>query len=555
MRTKYRLVAAIIVVALAALGVFYYTVTAVIEHAFDTIETQETYENADRAANALNANVATLQNKVSDWSDWDDTYAFVENRNKAYIASNLPDGSALTDLGINMMLFINQQQHVVYTFAVDPTSGNITTVPADVLANFAPGSKLLAQNPSSQTGGILVTSEGTFQFAAQPILTSESQGPIHGTLVFGQWLTPDQITNLGNLVKLKLSYVNLSGPTAAGLSQVLGQHPKAGQDALKRVSAHEIIGYTVMADAYGHPAIVAESDAPREVHDVATSAVGQFYLLVLVDTALAVIVCLFLINTIRARDRTIALKNEFFSIASHELRTPLTVIRDYAQLMKFQFAKRLDDPKFDHMADNIDQTGAQLIGLVNVFLDAARMEQGKIPFEVKPFVLQPLIAGIKPEISAAAAKKGITFTVECPPDLPGALGDEARVRQVILNLIGNAMKFTDTGGITLRAEADAKFVHVYVNDTGRGMDEAAQRVLFQRFSQVKSGDARVGSGLGLFISKKLIEQMGGRIGVESSAPGIGTSIGFSLPIHKLLASPAPTPSSTPPTPPPGSGSF
>lgn len=198
--------------------------------------------------------------------------------------------------------------------------------------------------------------------------------------------------------------------------------------------------------------------------------------------------------------------------------------------MKFQFSRQVNDPKFDHMVDNIDQTGAQLIGLVNVFLDAARMEQGKIPFELKPFSIIPVVTGIQPEITATAHKKGLSFTVDMPINLPVAMGDEARVRQVILNIIGNSMKFTDTGGITLKAEATPKFLMVYINDTGRGMDLPSQKVLFQRFSQVRTGDARLGSGLGLFISKKLIEQMGGSIRVESSAPGIGTSISFSLPL-------------------------
>jgi signal transduction histidine kinase len=170
------------------------------------------------------------------------------------------------------------------------------------------------------------------------------------------------------------------------------------------------------------------------------------------------------------------------------------------------------------------------------------MEQGKIPFEVKPFSINPLLVGIQPEITATARKKGITFTVDSPPDLPMAMGDEARIRQVIMNIIGNAMKFTDTGGITLKSEVKGKMLKVYITDTGRGMDEAAQKVLFQRFSQVRAGDAKLGSGLGLFISKKLIEQMGGSIQVESSAPGIGTSIGFSLPLP---------PPNTPITPPAG----
>jgi signal transduction histidine kinase len=545
-RQKSRLLAAILLVALAAVGIFYYATSSVISHAFDTIETAEVNQNTDRAVEALNSSINQLVFKVTDWSSWDDTYAFVENRNKAYINSNLQP-SALSDIGIDTMLFFNQRGQLVFDEAVDPTSGNQVPVPTSLLQNFAPTSKLLASSDTSASQGLITLPTGTVEFVSEPILTSESTGPEHGTIVFGIWLTPSQISQFSALTKLNVNYYRLNDPSLPqALKKSLGTRPVPNEKTIVRLSSTQIIGYEVMPDVYGKAALVAKVQEVRDIHEVAMSALKRFLLLVLLDTIAAVAICLLLLETIRRRDRTIALKNEFFSIASHELRTPLTVIRDYAQLMKFQFSRQINDPKFDHMVDNIDTTGAQLIGLVNVFLDAARMEQGKIPFEVKPFSINPLLVGIQPEITATARKKGITFTVDTPPDLPLAMGDEARVRQIILNIIGNAMKFTDTGGITLKAEVKGKMLMVYVSDTGRGMDQAAQKVLFQRFSQVKTGDAKLGSGLGLFISKKLIEQMGGSIQVESSAPGIGTSISFSLPLP-------PPNAETPAAPPSASG--
>jgi signal transduction histidine kinase len=542
-----RLIAAIVLVALAALGVFYYATTSVINRAFDTIENRDVNQNTARGAEAITTFVNSLTFKVSDWSDWDDTYAFVENHNQAYITSNLLP-SALSLIGIHVMLFYNQQQKLVFSESIDPTTSQAVPTSSALLAQFAPGSKLLSTSVTSESQGLLALPSGVIQFVSEPILTSDSSGPIHGTLVFGTWLTPAEITQFGAQTQQNVNYYNLASTSIPpAVKSSLGAKPTVGEKNIVRVSSKQIVGYQVIPDAYGNPGLVVQVTQARDIHDVATSALSRFLWLVLLDSGAAIIVVLILAEMIRRRDRTIALKNEFFSIASHELRTPLTVIRDYAQLMKFTFSKQVNDPKFDHMADNIDSTGAQLIGLVNVFLDAARMEQGKIPFEVKPFALGPVMVALQPEVTATAHKKNVTFTVECPPDLPQAMGDEARVRQAILNLIGNAMKFTDTGGITLKAEAKGKMVMVYVSDTGRGMDEAAQKVLFQRFSQVKTGDAKLGSGLGLFISKKLIEQMGGSIQVDSSAPGIGTSISFSLPIAppqtmaamEASASPAP----------------
>jgi len=529
-RARSRLIGAVILVALAAIGVFYYATTNVISQAFTTIETQSISKNTDRAVQALDSQVDQLQSKVEDWSDWDDTYAFVENHNQTYITSNLQP-SALTQLSIDTMLFYNQAGKLVFGESVDPTSGNAVPTSPELLKSFSPGSSLMATTVNSQSKGILAYPDTAYQFVSLPILTSAGYGPPHGTLVFALQLTPSEVATLSTETQLKLQFFELSSPSLPkAVTATIGAHPKSGAITIDRVNAKEAVGYEVVSDVYGHSALVASATQARTIHDVADSALVRFLFVVLLDTLAAIGVSAMLLEIIRRRDRTIALKNEFFSIASHELRTPLTVIRDYAQLMKFQFSKQVADPKFDHMVDNIDQTGAQLIGLVNVFLDAARMEQGKIPFEVKAFSVIPVITGIQPEIVATAHKKGLAFTVDLPVSLPMAMGDEARVRQVILNVIGNSMKFTDAGSVTLKSEVKGKFLMVYVNDTGRGMDLPAQRVLFQRFSQVRSGDARLGSGLGLFISKKLIEQMGGTIQVESSAPGIGTSISFSLPL-------------------------
>jgi signal transduction histidine kinase len=209
------------------------------------------------------------------------------------------------------------------------------------------------------------------------------------------------------------------------------------------------------------------------------------------------------------------------------------------------------------MADQIDQAGAQLIGVVNVYLDAARLESGKIPFQPQPFAMIDIAKALGPQLQATGKAKNVSVVMDCNEALPQVIGDKERVQQIVLNLFGNALKFTDTGSITIKAEPRDKMMMVYVTDTGRGMDEAAQHKLFQRFSQVQSKDALRGSGLGLFISKKLVEQMGGQIQVESSAPGIGTTISFSLPLAPVTpvpvtpapAAPAATPAAIPETPP------
>jgi signal transduction histidine kinase len=529
MRGKSRLIVAILLVALLALGTFIYVTIFVINRAFISIEERDVRQNTGRAVDALNARVDLLQFKATDWAAWDDTYNFVENHNAAFTKSNLQNNS-LQNLGLNFMLFFNERQKLVEQKGIDVDSGADAPVPDGLLQLFAPGSEFLASDPNSLSKGLIALPDNTLQFVSMPILTSDGNGPIHGTLVFAYYLIPSEVANLSAVTHLNLSYWRLNDPRKPGdLTAAVGSHPSKPVTAVKTLSSSTILGFQTINDVYGKPGLVAEVTMPRDIHDVADSALRRFFIFVLIDTLAAAAIVIVLMRVISAKDQTITLKNEFFSIASHELRTPLTVIRDYSQLMKFKFSKDLGNPEFDKMADNIDKTSANLIGLVNTFLDAARLESGSIPFQTEDFSLHDLLDNLLPELSVTAHNKGVALNADCPPDLPQIRADKIRVQQIITNLFGNALKFTDQGSITIKAQYTGKMVTVYVTDTGRGMSEEEARTLFQRFQQVHQKDALHGSGLGLFISKKLIEQMGGTIRLESYAPGVGTSISFTLP--------------------------
>ena len=253
MRTRSRLIAAIILTALGALGVFYYATTEVISQAFSTIETQTVKQNTDRAVQAIDNQVEQLQSKVLDWSDWDDTYAFVENHNNNYIVSNL-QSSALTQLGIDTMLFYNQSGKLVFNESVDPTSGNPAATSSEVEKSFVLGSPLMATSVSSQSKGILAYPDGIFQFVALPILTSNATGPPHGTLVFGMWLTGAETSSLSTQTALNLNYYSLASPhLPSNLKTLLGPHPKSSLSLIDNVSSNQAIGYEVVSDAYGKP--------------------------------------------------------------------------------------------------------------------------------------------------------------------------------------------------------------------------------------------------------------------------------------------------------------
>jgi PAS domain S-box-containing protein len=223
-------------------------------------------------------------------------------------------------------------------------------------------------------------------------------------------------------------------------------------------------------------------------------------------------------------------KTEFVANMSHEIRTPLTAIIGFTGLLKDIEGLPIVATKY---VDRIATAGRSLLSVVNDVLDFSKIDSGQLsldpqPFEPGPFILETLdLAG------AQATAKGLTLSADIDPALPLAVyADSSRLRQVLLNLIGNAIKFTDKGGVTVSASplaGDPTRLRLAVSDTGAGIAKDKISRLFQRFSQVDGTISRThgGTGLGLAICKSLTEMMGGDIGVESTV-GAGTTFWFTI---------------------------
>lgn len=233
-------------------------------------------------------------------------------------------------------------------------------------------------------------------------------------------------------------------------------------------------------------------------------------------------------------------KDEFLSIASHELRTPLTAIRGNASLIKKHYADSISNPDVAEMIDDIHEGSVRLIGIVNDFLDVAAMEQGKINMQPAEFSLAELCHEVVHELENLCAAKNIKLASDPSVEqVPLVIADRQRIKQVLINLVGNAVKFTDEGSITISCWTDADCVHTVVTDTGRGMSEENQTLLFRKFQQAGSSlltrDTTKGTGLGLYISKQIVELSEGTIGLQSSTPGKGSAFSFSLPLRAAAA--------------------
>jgi PAS domain S-box-containing protein len=227
-------------------------------------------------------------------------------------------------------------------------------------------------------------------------------------------------------------------------------------------------------------------------------------------------------------------KDEFFSIASHELRTPLTAIRGNTALIKQYFADRIPDKDFQEMINDTHDASVRLIEIVNDFLDLSRLELGKIEFEKKSFNIIPLINSVIGEFQSQLTKTGLFLNlIEPKISLANVSADSAKVKQVLINLIGNSVKFTEKGGITISLKPQEAFLEIFITDTGRGIPLLNQSLLFRKFQQAGESlftrDTTKGTGLGLYISKIIVENMGGTIRLVSSKVGKGTTFVFTLP--------------------------
>lgn len=355
----------------------------------------------------------------------------------------------------------------------------------------------------------------------------------------------DERTDLG---RLDLKDLHPAGDAQRVLGQLLeraGAHGDAHSESvvLNRDTGLEIpVAQTLLVhrDAQGAPELVStilqditarrESERELELH--------REHLEQLVADRAAQIVDLNIALERRAAEAEAAnvAKSTFLATMSHEIRTPLNAIMGFASLLR----SGLEQADQRERLDKIVAAGKHLLGVINDVLDMSKIEAERLTLEENDFLLPSLVDQIGSMMHERAHAKGLHIQLELDPRIGRTplRGDTLRIGQVLVNLIGNAVKFTENGSVTLRAKLEREDaagleVRFEVADTGIGIDAAQQALLFQPFQQAESSTTRRfgGSGLGLAISKRLIELMGGGIGVESS-PGHGSTFWFTLPLKR-----------------------
>lgn len=240
---------------------------------------------------------------------------------------------------------------------------------------------------------------------------------------------------------------------------------------------------------------------------------------------------------IKTIERTLAMKDEFISLISHEFKTPLNVIYSAIQLIEYAYINEIPD-KVQGLMNNIKQNTFRQLRLVNNLLDITRLNSGRLKLNTRNIDIVSLTRQISQSVRVYSDQKHIKLLFKCPLNYKNIVTDDEKLERIILNLISNAIKFTDEDGtvtVSLDVNKETNMILLEVSDTGMGIPKDKQELIFERFGQVDSNLSRhaEGAGIGLSLVKKLVDVLDGKIELDSE-PGRGSTFRIMLPTNQYL---------------------
>ncbi|GAB4173377.1 MAG: hypothetical protein Fur005_35210 [Roseiflexaceae bacterium] len=572
---------------------------------FTALESQAAQQSAERAIRALDVNLDRISTATRDYSYWDLIYDYADTRDQEFFDTNLSE-DALEALDVDLALMTDPQGSIIAARVLGAYRSDLS----DEIRLLLQQNQTLSQTQTgAEVRGLLQLREGALLLAAYPIRMNGGVGQPRGTLVMAHFLTTERVTRLSEVTGLDLSVFARNLPDAPLDVQAAEGVVQTNQPLARPLDTEQIGGYALINDMNGQPALTLRVLLPRDIFAQGQRSVRTQFAALLIAALFAVGITSILLERLvlsriarleavvdrvrqsgnlhlradehgedelatlgaefnrmlaaldlgrheleQARDeaqQANQAKSAFLSNMSHELRTPLNAIIGYSEMLREDAEA---DGNLTTAADlsKIHSAGRHLLGLINDILDLSKIEAGRMELAPETVQIRSLLDEISELTQPMVEKNHNRFVIDLSDDAHTIWADPVRLRQILLNLVSNAAKFTEHGTITVnvqRSTNDPPTIRFAICDTGIGMSLEQQKRLFQPFVQADASTTRKygGTGLGLAITRRLAEMMGGSVELQS-ALGSGSTFTVTLPAHASSMRQRPTSSSEGPPP-------
>lgn len=577
--------------AVSAVALYFLLSYHVLEE-FRRLERERTLEHVDRVARAVRRSFETLAQRTLDRGRWDDTYRYLKERNPEYARANLVYGS-LARLGARHIGFFDPNGNVIEAYEAEDGSKTLEPLSADTAKLLGRAAALTRSvMPADSTSGLVSLEDGVFIVATGPISDGKGTVPVAGSLLLSQPVDPGFVRSIAEQTKLDVELLPLAPSLRTAEASSAYDKWVRGGAFVQVTTGDTVLGHEVISDLHGEPAILIRVTRPRTIYSEGITAAYSVFAYFLGTKFVSTLLFILLLDRLvivrlRRLSREVALvrerrdpsrrvsedgadelallgrdinamikaleearaevfaakeeadaanraKSQFLANISHEIRTPLHGILG---MLRILLADETKSARREHLSMANDSAN-KLLDVINDVLDFSKVEAGRLDLDPVPFDIRAAVKSALQATAIGAFDKGVEVLCEIDPAIPARLvGDPVRLRQVLINLLGNSTKFTHQGAVGVRVrslgapEGDdrprAVTIECTVWDTGIGIPPDKVSRVFAPFTQADGtiGRRYQGTGLGLTITKQLVELMGGKIEVTSRV-GSGSAFTF-----------------------------